>query len=252
MGSPKYLIVNADDFGQSQGINEGVIQAHEHGIVTSASLMVRWAAAEAAAEYCRSRSNLSAGLHFDLGEWEVRDGAWALLYEVAPWRDEKAVREEAYRQLERFRELLHKDPTHIDSHQHVHLREPVRTVLQEIAFYLGAPLRHYCPIRYCGSFYGQTTEGAPWHDAIRAKALVRIIQNLEIGCTEVSCHPARTAGIKTMYGREREMELVALCDPKVRASIAVCGIELRSFGEFNVEGFTTGRAPGTSAIVGGA
>jgi len=46
----RYLIVNADDFGQSQGVNRGVIAAHEHGIVTSASLMVRWPAAiEAAA-----------------------------------------------------------------------------------------------------------------------------------------------------------------------------------------------------------
>ena len=222
MGSPKYLIVNADDFGQGQGVNQGVIQAHECGIVTSASLMVRWAAAEAAAEYCRS-SNLSAGLHFDLGEWEVRDGDWAPLYEVVPWHDERAVREEAYRQLERFRELVHTDPTHIDSHQHVHLREPVQMVLQEIASHLGAPLRHYCAIRYCGSFYGQTTDGAPLHDAIRAQALVRIIQNLEIGCTEICCHPARAADLKAMYGPEREMELLALCDPSVRATIAACG-----------------------------
>jgi len=250
MGSPKYLIVNADDFGQSQGVNRGVIQAHEHGIVTSASLMVRWAAAEAAAEYCRSRSNLSAGLHFDLGEWEFRDGAWVPLYEVAPSHDEKTVREEAYRQLERFRELLHNDPTHIDSHQHVHLREPMRTVLREIASHLGVPLRHYCPIRYCGLFYGQTTDGAPRHDAIRAQALVGIIRNLETGYTEICCHPARTADLKTMYGPEREMELLALCDPKVRASITVCGIKLRSFGEFNVDGFTADRTPGASAIVG--
>jgi len=53
-----------------------------------------------------------------------------------------------------------------------------------------------------------------------------------------------------MYGPEREMELLALCDPKVRASITVCGIKLRSFGEFNVDGFTADRTPGASAIVG--
>ena len=38
----KYPIVNVDDFGQSPGINRGIIEAHEHGIVTSASLMMRW------------------------------------------------------------------------------------------------------------------------------------------------------------------------------------------------------------------
>ena len=46
-------IVNADDFGQSPGITRGVIAAHERGIVTSASLMVRWPSANEAAAYAR-------------------------------------------------------------------------------------------------------------------------------------------------------------------------------------------------------
>ena len=41
----RYLIVNADDFGMGRGVNDGIIKSHEHGIVTSASLMVRWRAA---------------------------------------------------------------------------------------------------------------------------------------------------------------------------------------------------------------
>ncbi len=36
----KYLIVNADDFGASRGINRGIAEAHTTGIVTSTSLMV--------------------------------------------------------------------------------------------------------------------------------------------------------------------------------------------------------------------
>ena len=43
------LIMNADDFGISPGVNAGIIEAHERGIVTSASLMVRWPDAVAAA-----------------------------------------------------------------------------------------------------------------------------------------------------------------------------------------------------------
>ena len=51
------LIVNADDFGLCAGVNQGIIEAHERGIVTSASLMVRYPAAEAAAEpTCCARS----------------------------------------------------------------------------------------------------------------------------------------------------------------------------------------------------
>ena len=40
MDSKRFLIVNADDFGLSEGVNRGIIEAHERGIVTSASLMV--------------------------------------------------------------------------------------------------------------------------------------------------------------------------------------------------------------------
>src|ERR1700722_19032593 len=58
----RYVIVNADDFGQSRGINQGIIQAHEQGIVTSASLMVRWAGAAEAAAYGRAHPNFSLGL----------------------------------------------------------------------------------------------------------------------------------------------------------------------------------------------
>ncbi|PYR01516.1 MAG: hypothetical protein DMF97_07400, partial [Acidobacteria bacterium] len=34
----KYLIVNADDFGASSGINRGILEAHQRGILTSTSL----------------------------------------------------------------------------------------------------------------------------------------------------------------------------------------------------------------------
>src|SRR5437899_1259327 len=73
----RILIVNADDFGQTAGINRGIIEAHERGIVTSVSLMTRWPAAHEAARYCLSHRSLSLGLHFDLGEWRFRDGGWS-------------------------------------------------------------------------------------------------------------------------------------------------------------------------------
>src|SRR4051812_17759703 len=84
----RVLIVNADDFGQSAAISRGICRAHQQGIVTSASLMVRWPDAAYAVEYC---DGLDLGLHIDLGEWTYRSGSWAVLYERVPLDDEAAV-----------------------------------------------------------------------------------------------------------------------------------------------------------------
>src|SRR5258708_5839654 len=145
MTATRYLIVNADDFGQSPGVNQGIVEAHEQGIVTSASLMVRWPAAAAAAEYGCQHPDLSVGLHVDLGEWAYRDGTWAPVYEVAPLNDSTAVAEEVARQLAAFRRLLGREPTHIDSHQHVHREAPARSILTALARRLTVPLRDCHP-----------------------------------------------------------------------------------------------------------
>jgi predicted glycoside hydrolase/deacetylase ChbG (UPF0249 family) len=156
----RYLIVNADDFGQSTGVNAGIIKAHHYGIVTSASLMVRWAAAPEAAAYARAHPRLSLGLHVDLGEQVYRDGDWFPRYTVVPLDDQTAIAEEVCRQLQTFHQMVGRRPSHLDSHQHVHQREPTQTVLIEMAHTLALPLRHYCPtIRYRGDFYGLSSGG---------------------------------------------------------------------------------------------
>jgi hopanoid biosynthesis associated protein HpnK len=64
--SARRLVVNADDLGRSPEINEAVFSAHEHGILTSASLMVTGAAAAAAVAEARSHPRLGIGLHLTL------------------------------------------------------------------------------------------------------------------------------------------------------------------------------------------
>ena len=104
----KLLIVNADDFGLSEGVNRGVAAAHEHGIVTSASLMVRRPAARQAVTYAEKHREMSLGLHLDLGEWEYRAGEWVVV--IAP---PSAVEAEIRAQLQIFYELAGRRPTHL-------------------------------------------------------------------------------------------------------------------------------------------
>lgn len=224
------LIVNADDFGLSHGINAGVIQAHERGIVTSASLMVRWPAAVEAAAYGRAHPRLGLGLHLDLCEWAHRGEAWVPLYEIVPITDADAIAAEIAHQLERFRTLVGQDPTHLDSHQHVHRYEPVRSLLLELGAELGVPLRACAPdVHYCGSFYGQGPRGEAYPETITTRNLLAILADLPPGLTELACHPGLGEDVDSMYVREREREVEVLCDPTVRTALQEYGIELRSF-----------------------
>jgi predicted glycoside hydrolase/deacetylase ChbG (UPF0249 family) len=237
MSGEKYLIVNADDFGQSPGINRGIIEAHEHGIVTSASLMTRWQAAGEAAKYARERPELNVGLHLDLGEWVYRGEEWVPLYTVISLDDPSAVEVEVSRQLEAFHCLLGKHPAHINSHQHVHMREPVRSIMLQVCQRLGVPLRNLSPeLHYFTRFYGQTVKGLPLPTHISLEWLIEIISTLlPTGWTVLTCHPGYVDldDLNTMYRLERYEELQVLCDPRVQTVIDDLGIKLRSFDDWN-------------------
>ena len=224
------LIVNADDFGQSAGINEGIVRCFERGILTSASLMVRWPEAKAAVEYARAVRHFSIGLHVDLGEWVYRNGEWVELYSVAATDDPTAVRQEVFNQLETFRSLMGSDPTHLDSHQHVHRAAPVDAIVRELGATLGVPVRQTgTAIQYVGGFYGQGVKGEALHGAISVQHLSELLRALPEGTTELGCHPGLRRDARGMYVDEREQEVSALCDPRIPAIIAAEGIALISF-----------------------
>jgi predicted glycoside hydrolase/deacetylase ChbG (UPF0249 family) len=194
----KALVVNADDFGWSAGINRGVVEAHERGIVTSASLMVRRPAAEEAAGYAREHALLSVGLHVEVGEDT----------DVA-------------RQLATFRALVGRGPTHLDSHHHAHLEEPLRSELIAMGCALSVPVRHFTPdVTHSGGFYGS--------DQVTVEALVGLLESLSDGTTELMCHPAAAVDFESSYGVERLREFETLCDPRARDAIDRLGIELRA------------------------
>jgi hypothetical protein len=62
------LIVAADDFGMSPGVNAGILRAHRDGILTETSLMVRGAAVAEAVALARATPSLGIGLHPTLGQ----------------------------------------------------------------------------------------------------------------------------------------------------------------------------------------
>lgn len=198
-GGERFLVVNADDLGLSEAVNEGVFAAHEEGIVTSASLMVARPAASAAVAALAKHPELAVGLHLEV-EGEFRS------------------------QLERFRELVGRDPTHLDSHHHAHESEPASAPAEALAAELGVPLRNRA-IRYEGSFYGR--------DAISPEHLMGLIRALPPGWTEIGCHPAAGPVPSSSYDAERQIELETLRHPRVKDLLNVSDVRLCSFAQAN-------------------
>jgi chitin disaccharide deacetylase len=230
----RLLIVNADDFGCSRGVNRGIIEAHERGIVTSASLMVNGPAASEAAEYAREHPELAIGLHFEARRWRVRRRPWSLIWTERALQ--RVVERDVASQLARFRALIGRDPSHIDSHKHRHRVEPLRSILLALARELGVPLRHYDPrVQFCGAFYGHDGSGRPSPDAITPDALVGLLAQVSAGATELCSHPGYTEGLREWYREERMQEVRTLCDPRVREAIDRLGIVLVSFRQLAIQ-----------------
>jgi predicted glycoside hydrolase/deacetylase ChbG (UPF0249 family) len=231
----RYLIVNADDFGYTEGINRGILDAHDKGIVTSASLMVERPAAAEAVARSHERPRLGVGLHVEVGRWRTsrfpRRGSARSADAVR-----RLAREDLRRQLDRFRLLVGREPSHLDSHQHRHLAELVRPAFEEVAAELGIPLRRLDRrVRFCGDFYGHDGRGHPEREAISVDALIRLIKNIEGHVTELCCHPGYVDGLDDWYRTEREQEVRALCDPRVRRAVEREGVRLCSFAEVELQ-----------------
>lgn len=130
----KRLIVNADDFGFNREITDGIVESHQHGIVTSTTLMVNMPAVEYAIEQAQHCPGMSIGLHVNLTLGRPisdptavpsllrSDGQFldrATFFRRANFGKLQALelRKEIKAQLDRMVELG-LTPTHIDSHHH--------------------------------------------------------------------------------------------------------------------------------------
>jgi len=217
------LVVNADDLGLSPGVNDGILEAHANGIVTSASLMVTRAGTEHAAALLTEHPTLSVGLHFeDDGLHDLDDPAQAAELFAA--------------QLERFRELTGSDPTHIDSHHHVHGEDERLELFRTLAEPLGVPVRHDGRVAYIGAFWAQWVKGITNLGYIRRPFLVHLLSNEAVGeVSELGCHPGKVIGdFRSSYTAERAVELATLTEPGLREEIESLGIRLVSYREAHV------------------
>ncbi len=218
----KYLIVNADDFGYGGGINRGIVEAHLHGVVTSAGLMVNTPGTDEAVRMASELPGLSLGLHVNFTNEAQR---------LVEFDDPQICRSELRSQVARFQELTGRLPTHLDSHQHVHRDPRRRPHFEALARELSLPLRDTPPIVYKGGFYAQWEYGVSDPSKVSVDALGRMLRNeVKDGITELGCHPGYFDDSREyVYHGDREVELRTLTDPAVRGILTEQGIRLISF-----------------------
>ena len=150
VAAPRSVIVTGDDFGISSRVNQAILEAHEKGILTRASLMVTGGAFEEAVALARRRPTLAVGLHLVLisgcsvlphaqiphlvdrqGRFSSRPFWAGLRYQLHPSAREE-LRLEIRAQLEKFRRTG-LELSHVDGHRHMHLPPVVLKILLELA-----------------------------------------------------------------------------------------------------------------------
>ena len=250
MKPARSLIVNADDYGLTAGVSRGILDAHRRGIVTSTTLLVNRPVDPALIEALES-SGLGVGLHMNLtlgppvapvrrvaslvdGEGRfVRDAR-----EAAQRASKDEARIELGMQIDEFRRIMGRFPTHLDSHHHVGRHEPILELVLDFARAIKVPVRTQDPevramarklaLKTPDHFMGESGPDAYWS----SERVLAHLRELPGGVTEFMTHPGYYDDdlSYSRYGRQRDTEMTGLTDPQARALIEQEGIRLIHFG----------------------
>ncbi|HWY48413.1 MAG TPA: ChbG/HpnK family deacetylase [Bryobacteraceae bacterium] len=232
----KYLITNADDFGFTRDVNEGIVHAHRQGILTATTLMATGPAFDHAVALARENPDLDIGVHLVLVGSE---GYPATVARLVASLGRIRIYDDLARQIEKVMDAGIR-PTHLDTHKHTHLLPPVLDAVARLSqefkitwvrrplasLLQGVLTRHGC--RTTDHFAGFAITGR--YDAAR---LAKLIRRLPEGITEFMCHPGFcTAELERAHTRlkaSRRQELDALTSPEVRAALEESNVVLTRY-----------------------
>jgi predicted glycoside hydrolase/deacetylase ChbG (UPF0249 family) len=268
----RYLVVNADDFGFTEDVNEGILECHTGGILTATTLMANGAAYRHAAGLARQHPSLDLGCHLVLvgGESLVKSGR------RFPETVTQMIAAIAARQLRPYEELRAQvsrivddglKPTHLDTHKHTHLFPPVLDAVARLSAefrirWVRRPFDLPSSSRNTPWLVRATSRGLDFlrrrfHDVLERHGclttdhfagfqmtgrfgeaeLLDFLPSLPAGTTEFMCHPGKLgAGLqsaRTRLKESREWELLALTSSRVREALLEHGIHLTNFRDLH-------------------
>lgn len=232
------VIFNADDLGWSEGINRGILEAYQKGVVNSSTIMVTGRAFEQAVEMVQKEQLTNIGLHFNLTEGKsVLNTHIHLTNENAEFYRNIHQRDmidlnEVYLELKaQFDKAINAglEITHLDSHHHIHMTRKLRKVFADFSYEVNLPLRKMKPTSrnpikrflfwkdmrkatyftpyFSADFYGEkATE----------ENLLKLLKKHQGKEVEIMCHPAYADEYNGNYNQGREEELRILTSSKIK------------------------------------
>jgi chitin disaccharide deacetylase len=265
---PKRLIINSDDYGRTPDISRGIREAHLNGVVTSTTCMMNIPTTAADVMLALAETpQLGLGVHLVLTMGRpiiTREAGSSItdengnffkytsFIEHVPQMDMDEVKAEWQAQIEAFIKAAGRKPTHIDSHHHSSYFAP-----QLFRNMLELAQQYDCAIRFpftdqisseleeayeqVPNLIGEFSPRRPdtflvdfYDEGATREELLRLINNLREGTTEIMCHPGyvdEAFAIESVYNFQRERELKILTDPTVKEAIEANGIKLITFAE---------------------
>ncbi len=273
----RLLVVNADDLGLHEDINRGIREAHERGIVTSTSLVACGRAFDDALRILRDCPGLGVGVHLTLIEEEPlckpgrigslvgKDGRFHSSYRRFSERillggiETKELRLELDAQVRRALDAGIQ-PSHLDSHQHVHMLSPVWQTVTELAHRYRIPFvripcfqRVWAPAKDLWEYVSRiglnafsavrrrqvetlgaadATAGLHLSGRLKTPDLLVILNTLRPGLCELIVHPGvNTPDLEGHYkwGFNWSGELSALTAGEVQDAVRCLGIQLINY-----------------------
>jgi hopanoid biosynthesis associated protein HpnK len=202
----KRLIVNADDFGMTDGVNRGILESHQHGIVTSTTLMATGAAFESAVAAGREHPRLGIGVHLNLSEGvpvspsseipslvnnqgRLHLTPGKLCFAILTGRVRMAEIETELRG--QITKVMNSGiiPTHVDGHMHVHVLPGISKAVVKVAQEFHIPAVR-CPVEPIATLRSTKAQNESQTNrrlislAVSANALNlrRLVRNAGLGC----------------------------------------------------------------------
>ncbi|MGL4989597.1 MAG: chitin disaccharide deacetylase [Sarcina sp.] len=243
------LIVNGDDFGLSESVNEGIIYAYNNGILRSTTLMINMPFVNHAIMLAKKNSGLGIGIHLvatagkpllkknktlsDENGYFIKN---TLILQDKVKLDVNELYEEWDFQIKKFIELMGKKPTHIDSHHFVHMNESYREIALKLAQKYSLPMRW--------DFYNEedmftkTISGFFGNDigCENFKRASEEAMNYEVA--DIMTHPGfidDNLRSSSSYVEKRQVELEVLVSDEIKNWIKKNNIELINYEYFKKE-----------------